>query len=396
MLVVPGVPHGDGPHEGGVVLTQVLLHRRRQLQVLRPVGVLQAAAVGADHEGHLGGVDPRHAADHLDHVPLPVGHRVPVDVQDDGDGGVLLQVALDGLQGPVVGPAVLGVVVEGLVVDDGEPRLLQGRRQLPAHPHRVVLAVRGAVLAAGDVLLALRHGVGLAAVGMYDEDLGALLRQGRVEGPVKEGGVKALVRAVVDVHVPGDHVPLGGGGHQGPGWDPVVGKNQWRSRVRRLLLDGDGGGPGLILSVFSAVRPLIGVGLILAPQLPDGLPAPQEQRALADGQGHRGGDRVQLPPVGQLVAQNGQGHVPLPPQGLEGRLGGGAGGGDRHCPQHPRRHQQGGDLPPPGGGLGPALDGHGFHRSFSAAPGGLLVPSYAGLVRRMPPSRHCALGKNRV
>ena len=48
MLIISGISHRDGSHEGGIILQQLLLHRRRQLQILPPLGVLQSAAVGAD------------------------------------------------------------------------------------------------------------------------------------------------------------------------------------------------------------------------------------------------------------------------------------------------------------------------------------------------------------
>ena len=232
-------------------------------------------------------------------------------------------------------------------MEDRESRLLQGLFQLLPHPDHVEAAVRGPAVAAGDVLLARRHGVGLAAVGVDDEDLGALLlRKGGGEGSVEDGGVKFPVGAVVDVHVPCNHVALRRGGHQGPGGDAVVGEEEGRLRLGRVLLDGAGLfgiGPDGLLGALGV--PAV-VGLLR-----------QQHRTLADGQGQGGWDGVLPPAVPQLAAEEGHGQIAPGPQGLQGSLGGGAGGGggDQVEDEGGRRCRR--RFSPPAR-PGTALDGH--------------------------------------
>ena len=272
-----------------------------------------------------------------------------MDVQHKGDGGILLQIAVDGGQGPVVGPAVLGVVVEGSVVENGEARLLQGGGNLVTHPDHVVIAVGGAALAAGHILLSRRHGVGLAAVGMYNENLGALLlRQTGGKGAVKEGGIEGVHRCVADIYISRHHITLRGGGHQRPGGNAVVGKYQRGLRLLRRLRNGD---VFLLLNVGGVLR------LLIAAKIQNFCLSCQQGGTLADGQGHRGREQLLLPAVPQLAAENAQSQVSLLTQGTEGRLPRVTGSSHRCQPGYRDGQRQSSKLPPPLG-PGPALNGH--------------------------------------
>ena len=110
LLVVPGGAHGHGPGQGGIEGVHALLDAAGQGQVLHPVGVFSPLA-GAQHQHDLGGVHPVDPGDGLVYRAVLPHQGVPVDVQHDFDGGILLQVPLYRLGGAVIGPVVLGVVV---------------------------------------------------------------------------------------------------------------------------------------------------------------------------------------------------------------------------------------------------------------------------------------------
>ena len=167
VLVIPGVPQQHRAHQRGILLQDVLLHRRRQPEVLQPARVLQSAAVAADDQGHLGrNAQALHLRHRLVLVPLPVLNGVPVDVQDKADGGIPLQVLLNGGQRPVIGPGVIGVVIQRPVVEDGDARLSQNLRYLVPHPHHVIAVIRSPVIPGPDDFRPRNGGVRLAAVGM--------------------------------------------------------------------------------------------------------------------------------------------------------------------------------------------------------------------------------------
>ena len=110
LLVVPGGAHGHGPGQGGIEGVHALLDAAGQGQVLHPVGVFSPLA-GAQHQHDLGGVHPVDPGDGLVYRAVLPHQGVPVDVQHDFDGGILLQIPLYRLGGAVIGPVVLGVVV---------------------------------------------------------------------------------------------------------------------------------------------------------------------------------------------------------------------------------------------------------------------------------------------
>ena len=290
----------------------------RQLQVLHPVRVAQSASVAAYHQRHLGGGLAIDIGDHLVLVARAVLDGVPVYVQDKADGGVLGKVALDGRKGAVVGPGVGRVVVKGPVVEDADARGGKHLRHGVAHGHHVVAAVGGAVVAGPDHVHVPGGGVGLAAVGVDDEDLGPLPRQLRVKQLPQLRDGEGVVRAVGDVGPSADGVAAGVRGYQGPGLHAVV-RGARRRQGRLLHRLGD--------DVF-LVGVVLGGGLPLAllPQLRHIRPGGQQQRRLGNGQHRRRGQRVRRPKVPQLPAHRPQRRGPG--QGLCRAYGGVASGGD--------------------------------------------------------------------
>ena len=331
LLVVPGGAHGHGPGQGGIEVVHALLEPAGQGQVLHPAGVL-APLAGAQHQHDLGGVHPVDAGDRLvDGAVLP--HQgVPVDVQHDFDGRVLRQVVLHRLGGAVVGPAVPGVVVEGGVVHHAQAQLGEHPLHLVPHPHHVVVLVQGAgVVVRGLVDVGAVGGVGLAAVGVDDQDLGPVAGQGDVH---RRGGRRRQIHvqpgAVIEVDAPRRHIALGAGGHQGAGHDVPRGGGGLRRRLVHVVVI-LGGLPGGEVGGVRRLRPV----------LRRGLPARQQQRRLPH---HQAAPAVQarqgagLPGgLSQLQGQGGGDEARVLPQAPQGP---GGGAPARHQQQGP--HRQGG------------------------------------------------------
>ncbi len=337
MLVVPGIAHSNRPHQRGIAVRQTLLQRSGQLQVLPPLRMFQTAAVRADHQAHLGRVHPGHIADHLVHTAVIACNGVPVYIQNKGDAGVLLHIRLHRLQRPVVGPAVLRVIVERGIVEHSQSGVLQSLGQLVPHPHHVVRAICRPTLPAGDVLLPRRHGICLAAVGVDNQHLGSLLLgEMRCKAPVKDGCVQTVVAAVVDVHVSRHHIAVRRGRRQRLCSHAVVGKEQGRLRLSRLLRNRRGGGRRL-LRCIRPVGPNLLLRLLRAPQLQHRLLPGQQRGALPNSQRHRDRQRHFGLHIPQLAAQQAQRQVAPLSQGLPGAAGGGAGGGSGHQVQHRSR-----------------------------------------------------------
>ena len=84
---------------------------------------------------------------------------------------------MDGDKRAVVGPGVGGVVVQRPVMEDGDARLTKDLRHLIPHPHHVAAGVGSAVVAGPDDSFTPGGGVGLAAVGVENQNLGPVLRQ---------------------------------------------------------------------------------------------------------------------------------------------------------------------------------------------------------------------------
>ena len=86
VLIVPGIPQKQRPHQRGIVRQRLLLHRHRQSQILHPVGMAQSAAVAAHDEGELRRcpqpLDLRH---HLHLTAVGRLDSVPVDIQHEAD-----------------------------------------------------------------------------------------------------------------------------------------------------------------------------------------------------------------------------------------------------------------------------------------------------------------------
>ena len=217
LLVIAGGPEGHGPGQGRVEGIHALLELAGQGEVFHPVGVA-AVLAPAHHHHHLGGIHPVDAGHRLVHRAVLSHQGVPVDVQHDLNGGVLFQIIGYRGGGAGVGLVVLGVVVEGAVVEHAQPHLGEHPFHLVSHPEHVVSLVQGAGGVAGGVHVGTVLGVGLGGVGMDDQDLGALGGQG--DGHRSGGGrsqVHALPGAVVQVEPTGHVIPLGAGGGQGAG-----------------------------------------------------------------------------------------------------------------------------------------------------------------------------------
>ena len=194
LLVVVAGAQGHGPGQGGIEGVQTLLDLAGQGQVFRPARVLLP---GAHHQHNLGGLGAVDGGHGLIHRAVAGDEGVPVDVQHHPDGGILLQIARHRLPGAGVGPVVLGVVVESLVVEDLQPHLGEDGRHLLPHPDHVVVLVQGAAVAvAGGVDVLPVWGVGLGGVGVDDQDLGALLGRGEGEAHLPPGQVGQVHRQV--------------------------------------------------------------------------------------------------------------------------------------------------------------------------------------------------------
>ena len=174
-----------------------------------------APAVRAHHQHHLGDLLPRLLGHHFIHLAVLAHQRVPVDIQHDLDRRVFGQPLFHRRPGAVIGPGVGGVVIQGGVVD--HPKAVgpeHGGHLLP-HPHHVVGAVGGAVGVAGLIGVPVRLGVGLAAVGVDDEDLGPL-PQIYVHPPLGQHRlVQVIARPVVEIDPLAEEIlpaalPLGG------------------------------------------------------------------------------------------------------------------------------------------------------------------------------------------
>lgn len=111
-----------------------------------------------------------------------------MDVDGHLDGGVLRQVLLEHLPGAVVRAVVQGVV-DGGVVDNPKARGLQGLFQGLPGGHHALLLVSGAGLHIRVVKARVALGVGLAGVGVVDEDFHAAILFQVDRGLLLEGGV---------------------------------------------------------------------------------------------------------------------------------------------------------------------------------------------------------------
>ena len=111
------------------------------------------------------------------------------------------------------------------------------------HIHRVIRRAAGA---GGGILLSFGHGVGLAAVGVDDQNLRRVVGECGGEAAVEPGGVQRLGGVVFDKYVTYLHKAGGGGGGDSLGRGAVVGivlRRIWQGGLRRLLrlLPGRGG-----------------------------------------------------------------------------------------------------------------------------------------------------------
>ena len=91
-------------------------------------GLLLAAIIGLTVLS-LGGLLPVHLCPGL-HLIMIVPGSIPVQIQHQLDGRMLLQIGGDGLPGMIIRPIVGGVIMEGAVMDDFYPACLQKFRQM--------------------------------------------------------------------------------------------------------------------------------------------------------------------------------------------------------------------------------------------------------------------------
>ena len=215
-MIVPGIPQKQRPHQRGIVRQRLLLHRHRQPQILHPVGMAQSTAVAAHDEGELRrrslSLDLRH---HLHLTAVGRLDGVPVDIQHEADGRILLQIPVDPRQRAVIGPGVLRIVIQGPVMEHGDPRLSKYLCHGVPHANHIVPGVRGAVVPGPDDAVIHRRGIALAAVAVQNQDLrrfaGQLRREGLQQLLVGEG----ILGGVSDVDLPADGIAAGVCGDQG-------------------------------------------------------------------------------------------------------------------------------------------------------------------------------------
>ena len=143
MLVVP-LPHqADGPGKIAPIRIQRALYRQGQGEVFPPPGVVKSVFSRAHHQHHLGGRLLCPGQGFVDH---PVGtHRIPVQVDDDPDPGILGQPPLHRRLTPGVGAGIARVIVYSPVVDNSEALFLQGGAQHVPYPDHRMFPVGGAV-----------------------------------------------------------------------------------------------------------------------------------------------------------------------------------------------------------------------------------------------------------
>ena len=214
----------------------------------------------------------------------------------------------------------------------GNAVVRQHRRNLVPHPHHVFGGVAGAAGAGGDVALPLRHGVGLAAVGVQDQHLGRVA--GQLGGKAfrrQRGGIQRFVGAVLDAHAPHHRVARGVGDLHRLGGHAVILKGQrrpGRCRERRLWVYG-GRVRLLRLIRFRFLRRVLlsrrEVGHVAAGR--------QQQGGLSQHQRRGGGQPVRRQPAAQRPTQQ-------PFCGAAAIRGAVVCGGG-HCHQrHGRQHQR--------------------------------------------------------
>ena len=177
MLVEALAAQVDGPGQAAVNAQHVFLNLHRQSQVLFPVRVGQAHVVGPHHQHDLGHLFPVDLGLFGVAGAVAADDGVPVNVQHNLDGGILLQHLLDSRQGPGIRAGVAGVVILGLVMDHGQAHVLKDALHLLPHPDHVIAVVGGpgGVRLFIGILPAL--GVSLRGVGMHDENLRPFLRR---------------------------------------------------------------------------------------------------------------------------------------------------------------------------------------------------------------------------
>ena len=155
--------------QGDIVRHQLPLKPDRQGQIVLPPVVSRA-----HHQHDLSRPLPVLGGDKLVNGAVLSHQCIPMHIQGQFDRGILLQPPLHRRPGALIGAAVSGVVVQLRVVDHLKSIGAEHLGDLLSHPHHIVGAVCGAVGVALGVGLAVALDIGLAAVGVVDQDLGSL------------------------------------------------------------------------------------------------------------------------------------------------------------------------------------------------------------------------------
>ncbi len=169
MLVKPGGPDIDGAHDAWIYRIHLLLHFGHKSQILSPMVVGQAAGVGARHQHQLSGLTAVDLGHGLIFFPTGCHHGVPVDVDHKLDGGVLFHCLGNNLQRPVISAVIGRAVVEHGGMNRLNPLFIEDFFDLSAHPHHIVIGVRGSVGVRGLIPVGGVRRISLAAVGVDNQ-----------------------------------------------------------------------------------------------------------------------------------------------------------------------------------------------------------------------------------
>ena len=104
-----------------------------------------------------------------------------MDIQDHLKGGILGQILRSRRFRPLVGPVVIGIVIEIRVVDDAEAHFLENSCDLLPYFYDIIRGIGGPGRAAFLVGRGAVLGVGLGGVGVQDQDLRPRLRRLKVQ-----------------------------------------------------------------------------------------------------------------------------------------------------------------------------------------------------------------------
>ena len=163
-------------HQRGMQLSHGLLQGQCQTQIIAPVRMLEPAAVRADQQHHLAG-NQTVLLGHGLVYHVAAAQRVAVHVDHDGDFRMFGQNRGNGSAGAAIGAGVAGIVIDTGVVQNCEPRGLENLCQLFPNTENIIVRVLGAAGVARRVAVKPGLCIGLARVGMDNQNLYAVRRQ---------------------------------------------------------------------------------------------------------------------------------------------------------------------------------------------------------------------------